>query len=66
MSVDEALAAMSEHVDIVYEKLKKVGALGKELDVCVDKTRSKWLDSKPGSELVRGAIRNDRRAYASS
>ena len=64
VSLDEALAAMSEHVDIVYKKLKKAGALGKKLDACVDKTGSKRWDSKPGPELVRGTIRDDRRAYA--
>ena len=64
VSPEEALAAMSWHVDVVYKKLEKAGALGKKLDACIDKTGLKRWDSEPGPELVRGAIRGDRRAYA--
>jgi len=55
---------MSRHVDAVCERLEKAGALGKKLDARIDKAGSKRWYSKPGPELVRGAIRGDRRAYA--
>lgn len=38
VSAGKALEAMSEHIDVVHKKLEKAGALGKKLNVCIDKT----------------------------
>ena len=64
VTVEGALEAMDAHVGIAAEKLRAIGVLGDEIDVCVDKTASKRWDGEPGAELVRGAIRGDRKAYA--
>lgn len=64
VTVDGALLAMEVHIGIVIAMLKEAGVLDGELDVCIDKMGMKRWDSKPGAELVRGAIRGDRGAYA--
>lgn len=64
VTVEGALEAMNAHVEIAAETLRAIGALKDKIDVCVDKTASKRWDGEPGAELVRGAIRGDRKAYA--
>ena len=64
VEVADALAAMDMCVGVAVKKLEEAGALGGKLDVCVDKTATKRWDHEPGAELVRGAIRGDRKAYA--
>lgn len=61
---EEAVESFEAHLDLVVARLAKEGNLSKKLDVCIDKTFTLRHDSKPGPELVRGAIRGNRKAYA--
>ena len=52
------------HLDRVVVRLATAGRLSERPGICIDKTLMRRHDSRPGPELVSGAIRGNREACA--